>query len=143
MADTDDDLDFEIVTNASQMAPPLPLRRERVILRNVHTTAKKLAAIWQYELNALDHNLFQETGRVYVNGDLQGVTMKNNILRFLAFTSRDPNGNRLWQTVEEAIAQLGKYGKTDIDLLLDAANRVNSPNPASAEKNSESDPTDS
>lgn len=142
---SDDDIDFELVTNANQLAPPPPLTRERVVLPDWKTTSGKAVGFLAWELTALEWGEFQETSRVYRNGDFAGISLVNEDLRYLSFTLRDANGNRLWSTPEAAVAQLGCYGKASITLLVAASNRVNSKNAdqASAEGNSEPTPTGS
>ena len=121
----DDDVDFEIVTTASQLGPPPALRRERVVLVDWKTVSGRAAAFYVYEMSALQYGEYQECLRIYKDGELSSIDLRNDELKFLAFTIRDPNGNRLWPTTSAAVAQLGSYGKADINLLLAASNRMN------------------
>jgi hypothetical protein len=139
----DDDVDFEIVTSARQLGPPPALRRELVVLPEIRTTSGKATALYEYELSAKDFSAYQETSRVYVAGEFRSVTFKDEEIRFLAFTTRDENGNRLWHSTDAAIAQLGMYGRTSLQKLVAAANRVNSASVSSAEGNSGETPSDS
>jgi hypothetical protein len=134
----DDAIDFELVTNAGQLATPPPLSRERVVL-SWKTTSGKSAAMYVSELTALEFGEYQESMRVYEGGGVVGVSMRHDDLRFLSYVCRDAHGNRIWQTTDAAIEQLGRYGRASITSLLAAANRVNraDEDPASAEGNSE------
>lgn len=141
---SDDDIDFELVTNANQLAPPPPLARERVILPGWKTTSGKAVGFFVYELTALEFGEFQDSTRVYDGGAFTGITLKNEDLKLLAFTVRDANGNRLWNTTESAVAQLGRFGQASINLLVAASSRMNQKaDRASAEGNSEPTPSDS
>lgn len=143
---SDDDIDFELVTNANQLAPPPPLARERVILPGWKTTSGKAVGFWVSELTALEFGEFQDSTRIYDGGRFTGITLKNEDLKLLAFTVRDGNGNRLWHTTESAVAQLGRFGQASIDLLVAASSRMNqrkNEDQASAEGNSAPTPTDS
>lgn len=137
------ELDFELITNFKQLAPPPPLRKEKVVLADVKTVRGKPAGFFCWELSALDYSEFQETTRVYVNGSLDSISLKNEDMKYLAYTVRDANNNRIWNTVEEAIAQLGQFGRSVTNQLVAASNRVNSSNYTSAEGNSEKTQTDS
>jgi hypothetical protein len=122
----DDDVDFEILTNANQLAPPPPLRVEEVVLPGVKLKNGKAAKVFCHELTALEYDEFQDTGRVYdKTGALVSANIRNEDLRFLAFTVRDHHGNRIWHTVEACKAQLGQYGKSVTSRLMVAANKAN------------------
>lgn len=139
----DDDLDFELVTSARQLAPPPPLRREKVVLTEWKTTSGKAAGFLAWELTGADWAEFMESGRIYRNGTFQRYDNKDEDIRFLAYTLRDGQGNRLWHTVDAAKGQLGHLGKASLNLLLNAANKVNAPKEAAEEGNSEKTPSDS
>lgn len=146
---SDDDIDFELITNASQLAPPPPLAKERVVMPDWRTTSGKAAAFYEWELTALDYTNFQEGMRTWENGVRGGrvtaVDVTHQDFHFLAATTRDANGNRIWHDAKAAIAQLGQFGQASIDKLLAAAQRVNRGNvaPADAEGNSEPTPSGS
>jgi hypothetical protein len=141
--DEDEDLDFELVTSARQLAPPPPLRKEKVTLTEWKTTSGKPARFLLWELTAAQFAEFMESGRIYKDGVFKRYDTKDEDLRFLAFTIRDHNGNRLWNTVDAAKGQLGHLGKASLNLLLNAANAANSPKEAAEEGNSEETPSDS
>jgi len=92
----------------------------------------------------LEYGEFQDSSRVYKDGEHVGNSAKNEDLRFLAFTLRDGNGNRLWSNLEDAKSQLGKYGKSVTSKLMVASNKANfgDRDEPSAEKNSEATPAD-
>lgn len=139
-----DDLDeFELVTNARQLAAAPPLRQEKVTVTDWKTTSGKAARFLVWELTAVDYADFVESGRVYKDGVLKRYDNKDEDVRFLAYTVRDQNNNRLWPTVDAAKAQLGQLGKASLNLLIAASNRVNSARSSSAEGNSDATPTDS
>lgn len=142
---SDDDIDFELITNAAQLAPPPPLRRERVVLPDWKTTSGKAVGFYVYELTALGYSDFQDGLRTWDGATVTAVDVKHQDLHFLAATVRDANGNRIWPDAKAAIAQLGRYGRSSIERLLVAANRVNGEDvtPADAEGNSEPTPSDS
>jgi hypothetical protein len=133
----DDDLDFELVTSARQLAAPPPLRKEKVTLEEWKTTSGKPARFLLWELTAAQWAEFMESGRVYKDGVFKRYDTKDEDLRFLAYTVRDQNGNRIWNTVDAAKGQLGHLGKASLNVLLNAANTVNSAKEAAEEGNSE------
>lgn len=128
--------DFELVTSARQVKKPPKLRKERVPLPEL----QQAFLVWEQSQG--DYSDFQDTTRIYENGFLKGVNLKDEDLKYLAYCLRDPDNNRLWPNVDEAVAQLRPYGKSIINKLLAAANKVNAANSASAEKNSEVTPSD-
>jgi hypothetical protein len=118
------------------LASPPPLKKEPVTLAEWKTTSGKAARFLVWELTAADYAEFLESGRVYKDGVLKRYETKTEDVRFLAFTVRDQHGNRLWNTMDAAVGQLGSLGKATLNLLLNAANAVNSAPAASAEGNS-------
>lgn len=138
MSETEgEDIEYELVLNVGQLGPPPELRREMVVLSSWKTASGKAAAFWAYELSAADYGAFVETGRVYKDGVFKRYDSASEDVRFLAFTLCDASGNRLWNTVEAAKVQLGRLGKGELNLLLAAANRVNTAREAATEGNSE------
>jgi hypothetical protein len=140
--DRDDELEFELVVSARQLAPPPPLRKERVIVTDWPTTSGKAAAFLVWELTAGDYADMVEAGRVYRDGAFQRFNLPYEDFRLLAYVVRDQHGNRLWSSVDAAKGQLRDLGKASLNLLLNAASRVNAVKVAAAEGNSEETPND-
>lgn len=139
---SDEDLDFELITSATQLAPPPPLARKRVILPNWKTNSGKVVAFMVFELSALEHDEYSQGLRKIVGTDVT-LDLTNNTLQLLAFCVRDSNGNRLWSNAKDAIAQLGAYGQGAIDKLATVARELNNSDAEAAEKNSEAAPSGS
>ena len=138
-----EDLDFELITSARQLAPAPALRQEAVTLEDWPTTSGKKPRLLEWELSAGEHADFVESGRVYKGGVFQRYENRGEDIRFLAYTTRDQHGNRIWPTIEAAKATLEPLGRGTLLLLINAANRVNNEKPASAEGNSEETQSDS
>lgn len=137
MPDEDDDVDYELITNARQLAPPPPLRKELVTVADWKTTSGKAARFLVWELTGADHAEFVESGRSYnSDGSFKRYDSATEEVRFLAAVLRDQHGNPLWPKTEDARAQLGKLGKSTINLLMAAANRMNSAKEAAKAGNS-------
>ena len=135
---SDEELDFDLVTSARQMAPPPALRKKKVNLAEL----RQGFLVW--ELTAGGWEEFRESGRVYdADGVVKTYKLDGEDFRWLAFTMRDPNGNRLWPDPKTAEEQLKLYGRAIISQLVAAANEVNSANVASAEGNSDETQSDS
>lgn len=139
--DSTPDDDCVLITNARQLGSPPSLRNEPVRLPEWKTTDGEPAKFLLWELTQTDHSDFIESGRTYnADGSLKKYDSRNESIRFLAATMRDKHGHRLWPTFEEAKPVLGQLGRNSMELLLAAANRMNTANPASAEKNFEETP---
>ena len=136
-------VEYELVTSSRQLAAPPPLRKKEVVVPDWKTQSGKAAKFLVWELIAADHADFIDSGRTYKNGAVERYDVKDEGFRFLAATVRDQHGNRLWSTNVAAQEQLGKLGRSSLQLLLDAANEVNSERPESAEGNSEGTRSDS
>lgn len=143
MSVDEDELDFELVTNARELGPPPTLRKERVIVPDWPTQSGKPAAFLVWELTALDYADFSDSGWTYKDRQRVRYNSKHEDIRFLAHTLRDSGGNRLWEDIEDAKRALGRVGKGSINLLLAAANRMNSPKEEAKQGNSESAENDS
>lgn len=125
-ADEGDELDFELVTSSRMLAPAPALRKEAVTIKDWPTISGKAARFLLWELTAADYADFLESGRVYKDGVLRRYDTKDEDFRFLSWTTRDANNNRIWPSLEAAKLQLGAIGKSSMNLLMSAANRINS-----------------
>jgi hypothetical protein len=143
MSDADADLDFELVTSTRQLATPLPLRKEPVTVPDWPTVSGKAARFLVWEMSAGDYSEFLDSGWTYKEGARQAYDNKGEDFNLLAWSLRDQHGNRLWQSAAEAKVQMKPLGKASMNLLLNAANRVNAAKPASAEGNSDETTSDS
>jgi hypothetical protein len=129
--------EFELVTSARQLGTAPALRKEEVKVPEWPTVSGKGARFLLWEMTASDWADFMESGRVYSkDGTLLRYDTREEDMRFLAWTIRDQHGNRIWPKVSDAAGQLGLVGKATINILLTAANRVNSAKTGSAEGNS-------
>lgn len=137
-----DEVEFELITSARQLAAPPALRKEEVKVADWPTTSGKGARFLIWELTAADWSDFMESGRVYSkDGNFLRYDSKEEDMRFLSYTIRDQHGNRIWPTVSAASGILGNVGKAVVNVLLQASNRVNSAR--SAEGNSVGTQSDS
>lgn len=137
-----DEVEFELITSARQLAAPPALRKEEVKVADWPTTSGKGARFLIWELTAADWSDFMESGRVYSkDGNFLRYDSKEEDMRFLAYTIRDQHGNRIWPTIPAASGILGNVGKAVVNVLLQASNRVNSAR--SAEGNSVGTQSDS
>lgn len=136
--------EFELVTSARQLGAPPVLRKETVDIPDWPTASGKGARFMLWELTASDWADFMESGRVYSKDNtLLRYDTREEDMRFLAWTIRDQHGNRIWPKVSDAAGALGLVGKATINVLLTAANKVNSAKTGSAEGNSSGTQTDS
>lgn len=140
----DTEEEFENITNASQLLAAPDLRWEWVPLRGVKTTSGKTPRVRAYELTLREYNECIDGLRVRNKDGVQVDTnTRDQDVNLLAWTIRDHNRNRLWQTAEEANAQIGSWGKALTDQLIYAVNRVNaSVSDEVVEGNSEGGPSD-
>lgn len=141
MADSED-VEFEFISSARQLGPPPKLRTKLVDVPDWVTPKGKGARFLVSEVTQGDYVDYVESGRTY-EGNVARYSAADDDVRLLAFTVRDKNGNRIWPTIEAAKAQLNPVGKSCLNLLLNAANEINTPKPASAEKNFEKITSDS
>lgn len=135
------EVDYEVVSSASQLGDLPKLRRELVVLPEWPTKRGKASAFWQYELSTGEHGEFDISDQVYDEaGNILRVLRGGRIIRFLARTTRDGDGNRVWPTTDAAEQALDQAGKSITNKLLQAANRVNyedAPSAAAALKSAE------
>lgn len=133
------------VTNANQLAPPIPRKIVPVGkiagLNKVDGTPAELSSreLTAYEYGEHEASLRDE------NGYQTASSVSHSALKFLGAILCDPQGNQLWQDPKSAVEQLGHYPKTIIDQLVVAAAKVNTADVAAvdrAEKNSEEIPSE-
>jgi hypothetical protein len=143
MPETDDELEFELITNPNQLGSAPPMRNMPVQLPDWKTQSGKAARFLVWELSAADYIEYIESGRIYKDGAVKRYDLRDEDIRLVAHTVRDQHGNRIWKSTEAAKAQLGPLGKSSIDLLLKAANDINSVRNEDTEGNSDGTPKDS
>lgn len=141
---SDAEADFELVTSTKQLGAPPPMRNEIVVLKGWKTVAGKTVAFMVWEVTSADYDAFIKSGWSFnPDGTRKKYTQEDSDVRLAAFTVRDPGGNRLWNTLEEAKHQLRPLGRSNLDLLVMAANRVNSVRAEDTEGNSDGTSEDS
>lgn len=131
-----EDLDFELITSARMLADPPPLRNKTVTVQSWKTRSGKAARFMVWEMSASEFSEFVESGWTYKDRVRTFYDNADEDFRLLAYTVRDPQGNRLWNKVEDAKVQLRGVGRSDLQLLLNAANEVNGSRDVSSEGNS-------
>jgi hypothetical protein len=140
MSDEDktvEDEDYDFVTTAREFGTPPELPWENVKLPEIKKKVRISA------LSAADFSDLQDANRVYNRaGEHVGWDYSNEDIKLLAFALRDGSGNRLFQTVESAVATLEHWPLSSIKRMVTAANKVTNSDPVSAEKNSEETPSD-
>jgi hypothetical protein len=123
---TGSDDDCEIVSSISELAAPPPPRRERVNLPELKKKNGKGSAFWEYELLTGEHGDFDISDKVFDEfGQVVRIKRGGRDVRFLALTTRDGDGNRVFQTFEQAETTLNTWGKSITNKLLQAANKAN------------------
>jgi hypothetical protein len=127
----DTDIDYEIITNIKQMAPPRPLRKELVVLKGIKTVKGKNAAMFCCQLPMMTFL------------DWRDSTEPDRELRFLALTLQDGKGNCLFADVEAVKRYFGEHGWASVAPLAVAASEANYADVEDAEKNSEEAKSDS
>jgi hypothetical protein len=145
MSDVDEELEFELITSARQLGAPPALRTKEVIVREWKTaTSKKAAKFIVSEVTASDYDALVRAAWTYnSDGSRKRYLADDADIRLVAWTVVDQHGNRLWSTVEAAKSQLRPLGKGTLDILLNAANEVNSVKAEDVEGNSDGTPSDS
>jgi hypothetical protein len=133
----------KLITNTRQLPPPPKLKTEIVWLDELENNGEVPGFVMS-ELTAFDFGEYQDSLRTHDStGATTGVDFKHDDLKLLAHTTRDADGNRLWQTSEAAVSDLGRYGKTIIDKLVAASNRVNGGGRSKADQESAEENLDS
>lgn len=127
------------VTNAMQLAPPIPRKivpvGEVPGLNKVDGSPAELSArqLTAYEYGEHIASCRDEWGQQTAK------SISHENLKFLGQVLCDAQGNRLWHDEESVIKQLGQYPKPIIDHLIIAASKANTADAAAvdrAEKNS-------
>lgn len=133
---TDED-DFEFLTNINQLPMAPEPRFDVVVVPEIRLKVRV------YELTAFDGHELAEASKIYRNGEVVDTDYSYPNLKFLAFSMRDLNGNRIFPTVDVAIVKLRDFPLAVIEKLVIASNKVGDADPVSAEKNSDETQTDS
>lgn len=135
--------EFELITNFKQLASAPELRKEPVTVSEWKTQSGKSARFLLWELTASDYAEFLESGWAYnKDGSRKKYDSKTEDFRFLGWVIRDTHGNRIFTTNDSASATLGALGKATMNLLMNAANKVNMPKVGDSVGNSEETPSD-
>lgn len=147
------DQNYKVISNLSELSSAVvaPPNRELVVLPEVQVpdpqkSGKTVpAAVWEYELDTGEHGDFDISDKVFDEaGNITQIKRGGRDVAFLAFTTRDGDGVRIFQTIEQAEATLKRWGKRATGRMLLAAQKANYGDgnssadeaQASAEKNS-------
>lgn len=128
--------DFEFLTSMNQLMAPDP-KFDVVVIPELRFKCRV------YELTAFDGHELAESNKIYRNGEVIDTDYSYPNLKFLAFSMRDLNGNRIFPSVDAAISKLRDFPLSVIEKLVIASNKVGDADPVSAEKNSDETPIDS
>jgi hypothetical protein len=142
---SDAEVKFKLITSAKQLGAPPPMRHEIVVMNGWKTAdTDETVGFMVWEVTSTDYDAFIKSGWTFnPDGTRKHYTQEDSDIRLAAFTVRDPGGNRLWSTIEEAKQNLRLLGRASLDLLVMAANRVNSARTGDLEGNSDGTPKDS
>lgn len=132
------DIEYEFVTNSNQVGDAPKLRREPVILPEWPRKNGKASAYYMYELSTGEHGELDVSDQV-LDENNQVVRFKGIAwaIRFLAFCTRDPGGNRIWPTIEQAEEVLAPLGKSITNKMVQAAQKANYGDASSAKEAAE------
>jgi hypothetical protein len=130
------DVKFAVVSSISQFGEPPPLRRELVLLPELPKDVEgNTLAVYEYELNTGEHGQYDISDRVFDEfGQVVRVKQGGRDVRFLAYCTRDADGNRIFQTLDQAEATLNRWGKSITNKMLQAANKANYGDSSSADE---------
>lgn len=119
---------YRIISSDSELASAKApeLREELVILEGWLLSDGSAVALYEHELSTGDHDAFDMSDKVFDKfGQVIRLTRGLKQYEFLARTTRDGDGQRIWQSAEECKARLEPLGKSVTNKLVTAANKVN------------------
>lgn len=121
------DAEYAVLSSASQLDEPEPLNKELVAVPGwKDKRSGKPIHVWVWELTAAEHGEYSVSDRVFdEHGQVVRFKRGGHDLRFLSYCIRDAAGNRIWNTLEKAEAELGRRGKSAINKLTAVANKLN------------------
>lgn len=135
---SDAEVEYELILNPKQLGAPPPMRTEIVVFNSWKTAqSQKPTALLVSEITSADYDAYIKSGWTFhPDGTRKHYTTEDADIRLAAWVVRDRSDNRVFKTVEEAKQYLRPLGRSNLDLLVMAANRVNSVKAEDAEGNS-------
>lgn len=125
------DVKYRVISSVNEIESVSELRRELVILpevrvKNPDGKGTVAAAFWQYELDTGEHGEYDISDREFdENGNVVKIKRGGRDVAFLAFTTRDGDGQRVFHTIAAAEATLKRWGKSVTNRMLIAAQKAN------------------
>lgn len=120
------EVDYEIVSNAGQTGAPPKLRNELIVFPEWLNPRKKANAFLLWELSTDEHSEFERSDKVYDEfGQVVKIKDISYAVRWLAYTVRDGDGNRVYPTLDAAQAALGGVPKSITNRMIALANEQN------------------
>lgn len=119
---------YRIVCNDSDLesAPKPALKKQLLVLEDWDLGNGECAAFVMHELNTGEHDEFELSDKVFdKTGNLIRIKRGNRQYEWLARTTRDGDGQRVWQNVDECEKRLKPLGKSITNQMVTAANKVN------------------
>lgn len=120
------EVDYEIVSSDSELGDAPELRKELVILPEWPNKRGKATAFYQYELTTGEHDELDLSDKVFdKSGNIVRIKRGNFPYEYLSRTTRDGDGQRVWQTAEACEKRLKPLGKYITNKMIAAANKAN------------------
>lgn len=119
---------YRIISNDSELnnAPVPALKTELTVLEEWLLDDGDAIAFVMHELTTGEHDEFDLSDKVFDKaGQIIRFKTGGKNYRWLARTTRDGDGNRVWPTDEACEARLKPLGKSLTNKMVTAANKVN------------------
>ena len=121
-----EDVDYEICSADSELGNAPELRTKLVVFPEWPNKRGKPTAFLQQELTHGEHEEFELSDRVYDKvGQVTRLKIGGKDYRYLARTTRDGDGQRIWATDEACEKRLKPLGQNITNKLIAAANWCN------------------
>ena len=119
---------YRIVSSDGELdaAPRPALKQELLVLEEWDLGGGECAAFVMHELSTGEHDDFDLSDKVFdKSGNLVRIKRGSRNYEWLARTTRDGDGQRVWQTAQACEDRLKPLGKSITNKMVAAANKVN------------------
>lgn len=120
------EVEYEIVSSDSELGDAPELGKKLLVIPKWRRKDGRATAFVMHELNTGEHDDYDLSDRVFDEfGNVTRIKRGGKQYEWLARTTRDGDGNRVWQSAEACEKRLKPMGKSITNAMVAAADKIN------------------
>lgn len=129
------EVEYEIVSSDSELGDAPELGKKLLVIPKWRRKDGRATAFVMHELTTGEHDDFELSDRVFDTvGNVTRIKRGSKQYEWLARTTRDGDGNRVWQSAEDCEKRLKPLPKSITTQMILAADKINYGDASSADE---------